>query len=151
MRRAFTLLELILVLVILGVLSAAAWYSYRPHYLAQDVDFVQMQLLRAKYRGIQYDKRHATPDTNRSIGCVDLQEAAWKDLAKKLHYALHSTITSSYTTLCFDSFGRPHLDDNLTTNAPIASPTRLLRLSYRSKEANLTILPQSGYVIIDLK
>ena len=151
MRRAFTLLELILVLVILGVLSAAAWYSYRPHYLAQDVNFVQMQLLRAKYQGIQYDKRHATSDTNRSIGCVDLQEGSWKDLAKKLHYALHSTITSSYTTLCFDSFGRPHLDDNLTTNAPIASPTRLLRLSYRSKEANLTILPQSGYVIIDLK
>ncbi len=151
MRRALTLLELILVLVILGALSAAALYSYRPHYLSQDINFVQMQLLQAKYQGIQYDKRHPTSDTNRSIGCVDLQEAVWKRLAKKLHYALHSTITSSYTTLCFDSFGRPHLDDNLTANTPIASAVQVLHLSYRSKEANLTILPQTGYVIIDLK
>ncbi len=148
MRGAFTLLELIFVLIIIGVLSAAALYRYRPQYLLEDIDFVRMRLLRAKYQGIQYDKRHSTPDINASVGCVDLQKEAWRQLAIKKHYTFHADIITSYKTLCFDSFGRPHLEDNLTLNAPIAKPTELLLLRYRSQEARLILLPQSGYVLI---
>ncbi len=148
MKGAFTLLELIFVLIIIGVLSVAALYSYHPQHLLEDVDFVQMRLLRAKYQGIQYDKRHPTPDINASVGCVDLQKEAWLKLAKKKHYTLHADIATSYKTLCFDSFGRPHLEDNLTLNAPIAEPKELLLLRYRSKEVRFILLPQSGYVII---
>lgn len=153
MKRAVTLLELVLVLVLIGILSAIGIYSYHPNYLAQDSHFVLMQLLKAKYQGINYDKRYnfMSSDLNTSIGCIDLRDEEWNKTANRLHYKLHSTIhnISAHTVLCFDRYGRPVFDDNNSTKNPETTKRDILQLIYRGNELNLSILPVSGYVIIN--
>ncbi len=152
MKRAVTLLELVLVLVLIGILSAIGIYSYHPNYLTQDSHFVLMQLLKTKYQGINYDKRYKfmSTDLNTSIGCIDLNDEEWNKTANRLHYKLHSTIhnISGHGVLCFDRYGRAVFDDNLTKN-PETTKRDILQLTYRGNELNLSILPVSGYVIIN--
>lgn len=155
MKRAVTLLELVLVLVLIGVLSAIGVYSYHPNYLAQDSHFVLMRLLKTKYQGVNYDKRYSdmSSDLHTSVGCIDLSDAEWNKTAQRMHYKLHSTIhnISGYSVLCFDRYGRGVLyenaDDNVTDNfLRIEKP--LLTITYKNASMEATILPVSGYVII---
>ncbi len=147
MKRAFTILELILVMVIIGVLGAMAVYSYKPHYLAQDAEFVRMQLLKAQYRGISFDNRWLSSGT--PVGCIALDAASLKKLASQEHYKFHSSVSSDYRTLCFDYLGRPHLDDNRTRPASLATQkTKILTLTYKNSSIDFSILPATGYVII---
>lgn len=147
MRRAFTILELILVMVIVGILGAVAFYSYKPRYLAHDAEFVRMQLLKAHYQGISYDKRRLA--SGNATGCVALDGASLQALASREHYKLHSGVSSDYDTLCFDYLGRPHLDDNRTRPASLVTQkTKILTLTYKNRSIDFTILPATGYVII---
>jgi len=151
MKRAVTLLEIVLVLVIMGILGYIGVYSYHPNYLAQDSHFVLMQLLRTKYQGVNYDKRYASmsSDLNSSIGCIDLRDEEWNETAARLHYRLHSTIhnISGHDVLCFDRYGRAVFDDNLTRSF-ISSKQDILQLTYNGEDLNFSVLPVSGYVII---
>ena len=159
MKRGVTLIELVLILVIIGVLMGIGVYSFRLKYLQNDANFIYMDLLQAKYQGVNYDKHFpdltSTPDSTlkSSLGCIELSESAIKSRAQKAHYQFRSTITihdsDSNMTLCFDSYGRPHLDDNLTSfSSLLKSKKTLITLKYK-KEANITIFPQSGYIQIE--
>ncbi len=150
MKRSFSLVELIFVMVIIGILSATAIYGFRPKNLRNDTNYIFMQILKTKYQGMMYDKRGLLEGPQ---GCIDLKEERLKILAKKDHYIIKSHITApNAQILCFDRFGRPHLDDNATyPGSLIHEPTLLLTLSYQNEERNITLLPQSGYVIIGSK
>ena len=154
MRRAVTLLELIFVMVIIGILIGIGVYTFRPKYLQNDADFVYMNILQAKYRGVNYDKSLHDTSTDDSIGCIELSETAIKNRAKSAHYTFRSQIVvndnDSNLTLCFDSYGRPHLDDNLTSfSSLLKSKKTLVSLQYKNQEVNITIFPQSGYIQIE--
>ncbi len=146
MKRAFTLMELIVVMVILGVLISLALYSYKPKNLQHDIDYIYLKILEAKYQGINFDKRGLSKGNK--IGCIELQEERLKELAKKEHYELKSAIKSFITTLCFDSFGRAHIDDTLTLpHSLLTKRKEILQLSYSDQSVIFEVLPQSGYII----
>ena len=148
MKRAFTLIELIFVMIIFGVLATIGIYSFKPKNLQNDVNYVYMKIQEARYQGINYDKAGLTQAN--TIGCIDLTQNALEDMAKKDRYTIKSDIQSFVTTLCFDSFGRPHIDDNLTTPSSLVTQKRqLLTLQGRNRSAKISVLPQSGYVIIE--
>ncbi len=138
MKRGVSLVELVFVLVIVGILSGAALYSFKPRYLQDEANYLLMKILEAKYQGINYDKRLATPDTNRSIGCIELTKEALK-----ASYKFHSQIAQDFGVLCFDRYGR-----GWKGNRELQKTT-LVELRYGKKRATLILLPQSGYVIID--
>lgn len=148
MKTAFTLIELIFVMIIFGMLATVGIYGFKSNNLRNDVNYVYMKIQEAKYQGINYDKLgllHAN-----AIGCIDLTQKALTQMARKDHYTIKSDIQSFVTTLCFDSFGRAHIDDNLTQDSSMISQKRLLlTLQSRNHSANLVVLPQSGYVIIE--
>ncbi len=146
MKRAFSIVELIFVMVILGILASVAFYGFKPKNLQNDTDYLFMQLLKTRYQGINYDKRGLREGG--AIGCISLKEAAIEKMAKSDHYAWRSSLHAPCETLCFDSLGRPHCDDNLTQFSSIAKSPLLITLLFHNKERNITILPQSGYAII---
>jgi prepilin-type N-terminal cleavage/methylation domain-containing protein len=125
MRRAFNLVELVFVLVIMGILYATAVYSFKPKVLQKEANFVAMKILQAKYLAIQYDSFGLK---EQKVGCIEPQ---------KIEYAFKSTIVSNPQKICFDAKGDPHLRSAAE-----------ITLEYRSKKATVQVLPKTGYVII---
>ncbi len=149
MRRAFSLLEMIFVIVIIGILAKIGMAAFRTDYLLHDAHHVALALERAKYRGIGYDHR---PDLSQDVtgACVTLTEEALRGHASsgEAHYRLHSTLSGSLSgkTVCFDRLGRPH-DDGRFLSDPMME-RKMLVLRYRGKEKRIFLLPESGYAII---
>ncbi|BCD60873.1 MULTISPECIES: prepilin-type N-terminal cleavage/methylation domain-containing protein [unclassified Nitratiruptor] len=154
MRKAVTLIELIFVLIIIGILVGIGFYAFKPKYLDNDANFIYAEILQAKYQGVNYDKRFAVNGIEADIGCLELSEASILERASQAHYTFKSQITvndpSNSITLCFDSYGRPHLNDNNTSFSSILNNKKtLITLQYNQKEANITIFPKTGYVVIE--
>ena len=147
MRRGFSVIELIFVMIIIAILAGIGFYSYKTKHLYRDADYIYMRILEAKYQGINYDKRGLS--SSNAIGCIDLK--GLKKMAKMSHYTIKSEVINYKDILCFDSFGRAHFDDNLTQKASLlTAPQKFLQLRYRNHTATFTLLPQSGYVIIKI-
>jgi len=138
MKKAYTLVELIFVIVIIGILSGVGFYSFDPHYVRNDANIVLMKLEKSRYEAMHYDKRLADSNTKSSVGCIDL--STLKDTNSSTidqNYKFHSDITPNTGTICFDIFGRSKSenDENIT-------------ISYQNKTVQLNILKNSGYIDI---
>ncbi len=149
--RAFTLLELIFVIVIIGILVKVGMASIRTDYLLSDANYIAMKLETARYRGIGYDHRWGK-DEDLSEACVTLTESGLGERAEQgsVHYAIHVSLSGELAgqTVCFDRLGQAHDDGNFTSE-PIAEQKVLILRDQRGQERQVILLPQSGFVIID--
>ncbi len=128
MKRAFNLIELIFVLVILGILYATAIYNFKPKVLQNEANYIAMKILEAKYRGMQFDSW----GLSQQYGCINPADS------NDLNYTLKSRVTATPSQICFNGKGDPGL----------SSPA-IITLTYRKKSATIQVLPKSGYVIIN--
>ncbi len=148
MKKAFTLLELIFVIIIIGILAAVASSTYKENYLKNDINFIALKIKEAQYRGIGYE--HMVFGTNDapvdySNGCIRLEKSALEESSTeaKVTYRLHVD-SFDEGTICFDSKGRPH--DNDFTPATLRSEKKVIDLSYNGETKSITIFAISGYV-----
>jgi prepilin-type N-terminal cleavage/methylation domain-containing protein len=148
--RAFTLIELIFVIVIIGIMAGVGVSSFKPTYLIDDVNYIQSKIQEAQFRGIGYEHNDfgsdsSTPDYN--SGCINISKTALQQPASDTNtiYKLHVN-DFDYGTLCFDSKGRPHHDD--FTFATLLNTQMTLNFTYSSKQKDIFIEPISGYAII---
>lgn len=147
MKRSFSLIELLFVMAIFGVLITIGLYSFKLGTLRNDTNYLMMKILETKYQGILYDKLGLIQAN--AIGCIDLDEKNLKNMAKQENYVIKSTIRNFVSTLCFDSFGRAHIDDNRTLlNSLVTQKRDILQLQDHNHNAIISVLPQTGYVII---
>jgi len=147
MKNAFSLIELIFVIVIIGVLSSIGFYMNRPDYSRQDAQYTLLKLKEARYRALGYDTGDGSSAPQ---GCVILTAAALSDNEPPKH-EIKSTIASitglATTTICYDAIGRPHDGNSTALNTLIRNNATIL-FSSGDKNSTVRIYPQSGYAII---
>jgi len=102
-KKGFTLFELLIVMVVVGILSSTAYFSLRINRDYFELEALYLNLLKAKYQAINYDKRGV--ETNLSIGCVKVERSL----------------------ICFDRFGRAYKNGK-----PITNPTFIATFKNRS-------------------
>jgi len=153
-KKAFTLIELVFVIVIIGIITGVGLNSFKTNYLLNDTNFIALKIKNAQFSGIGYshlDFGGGVSSTDRT-GCIEINKTSLEENATnphKVNYKLHVTLNPTDTTICFDSKGRPH-DGNFTDdfNANLLSSQKIITLEYRGKERNITIQPITGYVIV---
>ncbi len=143
MRAAFTLLEIIFVIVLIGIMAGVGSSMFKTNYLLHDVNSIVLKIREAQYRGIgfeHYDMTAGTYTIAPAVGCITLSKAALADDNYKLHVD-----NFDYGTLCFDAKGEPH-NGNFTTPPMVAR--KVLTFTHHGVEQQITVEPVSGYAII---
>ncbi len=149
--KAFTLIELIFVILLIGIMAKLGFSAFKPKYLINDVNFIQMKIKEAQFLGTGFE--HLNFDGTvisgyNDIGCIRIEKKSLEENAtspKNISYKLHVNINPSDTTICFDSKGRPHKDN---FNGKLLTQQILFNFKYSNKERNITIEPITGYAII---
>lgn len=151
MRKAFTITELIFIIVILGILSGAAVMSIPDNRLMTDINFVTSQIKKKQMDAFIYDPYVFDDETWRDNfydkTCINTAniKADEKSSKSARKYQIKSTLTSS--KICFDSLGRPYLN-NYKLNNLIKTPI-LLDIKYKSTTRKIKIMPYSGSIMIE--
>jgi len=151
MRYAYTLVELIFVIVVIGILTGVASSSFRSDYLADDAGFIVAKVRQAQYKGIGYEHKVFGTDTapvDYNNGCINLEKTALEDKAvdSKVAHKLHVDAFDE-GTICFDAKGRPH--DNDFSIGTLRSDTKVITLSYNGETKTISLLALSGFAIIE--
>jgi len=150
-RTAFTLIELIFVILLIGILGTVATSLARPDRLLNDTKFVLAKLMKTRYEAIGFDHRNfdGTLQTN-AVGCLPLVKESLEDNRSKAgSYRMEEntriTVSGmSGNTICFDSRGRPHEGD--FTLASLLHEQVDITISDGKKSHVVTLYPVSGYV-----
>ena len=149
--RAFTLIELIFVLVLIGILSTVAIMHMPNNTLVVDTQTLKFLILQKKSNALNFKADMDNADENKTV-CITLTKSALneEENSSKIRYFYESTISvnglRNGNTVCFDEYGRPFdgrvnkdLSNLLTQNV-------IITLNYRNKEKNITLYKISGDV-----
>jgi prepilin-type N-terminal cleavage/methylation domain-containing protein len=149
-RSAFTLIELVFVLLLVGILGAVATTLYKPGKLRNDAKFVKLRLQKTRYLATGYDARNFDGSFQAGVpGCIDLTpEGLEGDTSRAGAYRLQkSTIVSvsglTGNTLCFDHGGRPHDGDH--SMGTLLHEAVDISVSNGRKSYRIRLYPFSGY------
>lgn len=147
-RYAFSLVELIFVIVLMGVLSGIGFYMSRPDPTRADAQYTLLKLKEARYRAIGYE----TGDGSCSEGgWVKLDTDSLENDGGTVKHEFKSTIFPGATVLCFDSLGRPHEGNNTFSSSLRHVPMDINFTAPGGKKSIIRLYPQTGYAIIPCK
>lgn len=153
MRRAFTLIELIFVVILIGILGAVGTSFYRPDKLLADTRFIASKLMKSRYEAIGYDHRNFDGSFDSStLGCVTISKSSLNDPpgeAGGYTLAKETILTVSGlagNTICFDEKGYPH-DGDFSLSTLLHEKVDI-NVSTPKKSYRVTVMPFSGYVKI---
>jgi prepilin-type N-terminal cleavage/methylation domain-containing protein len=154
-KHAFSLIELIFVIVLIGVLSGVGFYMSQPDATKQDAQYTMLKLKEARYHAIGYNTGNGTPINN---GCVTLTKDALSNASDNndsMHREIKSTIPlitdlSAEQTVCFDSLGRSHNGTDITLSSLLSTNIDIF-FKDGDKNATIRLLNGTGYVIIQCK
>lgn len=149
MKNAFSLIELIFVIVLMGVLAGIGFYMSRPDPTRTDAQYTLLQLKEARYRAIGYE----TEDENicSEGGWVQLAEASLENDGSISKHDIKSAISPDGLTICFDSLGRPHDENKTSLDSLLRVPLDINFTTKGGGKSTIRLYPQSGYAIIPCK
>lgn len=142
-KHAFSLIELIFVIVLIGVLTGIGFYLSRPDPTRADAQYTLLKLKEARYRALGYEG--LLPEH-----CVTLTAAALSSNDVPRH-TIRSTLTltpATATTVCFDSLGRPHEGNSIALSTLLRSVTEINFSDDNGQNTTLRLYNGTGYAII---
>ena len=154
-RFAFTLIEIIFIMVLMGVLAGVGFSFIPNHHLLNDSRYILLQIKNQQKNAIGYDTATfsttpwSEPEANSSEynrTCVEFDKA-WLEArdANSTHpYRFNSqTIIEPHKHICFDNLGRAYSSNTLLKSI------QYVDISYPKKPIkHILIYPWSGYAII---
>ncbi|WP_457595935.1 type IV pilin protein [Hydrogenimonas sp.] len=153
-RAAFTLIEILFVLMILGILAGVAASYYRPSVTLSDARFINLRLAQTRYRAIGFDHRRFDGGFVAGPGCIELtREGLEGDTSRAGAYRLSPktavTVVSGLegNTLCFDAKGRPH-DGDYALSSLLHEPVDI-DIEGSDGRYRLRVHPRSGAVTME--
>lgn len=154
MKKAFTLIELIFVIVLIGILGGLGVSSLKVDYANKDGQFLLLKIKETRYKAIGYEGEN-------NASCITLDKNATNTAEKndpkvKNPYKMRSNISLSFSLtknkLCFDSFGRPHKGDAYDANGiklnNLMKNFLTIDVTNGSDTCTIRVHPLSGYAII---
>lgn len=150
MKKAFSIVELIFIIVIVGILASIGGNLLPDNKQLNEVNFISMK--------IKEKQRFALGNIQRNFGdqfwsiynknrCITFDKVSLEnedeasDSQKKMKIA--STIyTDTNTTICFDEYGRPY------NSGALIRASKDINVTYKGKITTISVMPMSGYVII---
>lgn len=152
MKKAFSMIELVFIIVLLGILAKIGSGFIPDNRLLNDTHLIAMKIKEAQKNALGYDPFKFGDakiwDINRSDfnkTCVACSKNFFEKQDANTTLSLES-ITCTVSSFCFDSFGRPY-ELNGAVEHLIQKPIEL-NISYHQKTNTISVLPMSGYAII---
>jgi len=147
--RAFSLMELIFVIVIMGILSFMGLQFIPDETLTSDTQMLKEKILQKKSDALGYKTAGSDDYVCINFDKDDLNSKD-KNSNEKVHYKFKSEISvkglNNGNTICFDYLGRVfdgEIDVNLTN---LVHKNIIISLKYKNKEQNITIYPITGVI-----
>ncbi len=150
--KAFTLIEMIFVIVLVGLISIGAINSLPDNTLMNNTHFIYNKILEKKANALSFMAKMDNKDENRSV-CI-IFDKDWikndENYSKvKFNLSKRIQISSSIQTICFDYLGRPYDGSvDLTNFNTILHKKVDINVTYNEKHKEITIHPISGFVEI---
>jgi Tfp pilus assembly protein FimT len=151
MRKAFSMVELIFIIVLMGILAKVGSGFIPDNKLLNDTNYISMKIKEAQKNAIGYDTFRfgqtsywVTPTQyakDFNLTCIESTKQFLENVDGNQSYILTAKIDNN-VTFCFDSIGRPY-DKNTTLKKNVDVIVR-----YNNKTNTISVLPMSGYVII---
>lgn len=148
MRHAFSMIELIFIIIVLGVLGSMMKMNMPDNRLLHDTNFVvqkikEKQLYALSYDNFDYKNSQFFNDKTCILIKRDSINSNEKNSSKSNPYKISpkTTITPDDLNICFDSLGRPY-KLNIFAKMPIE-----FNISYRNSDKTINIMPFSGSII----
>ena len=152
MRKAFSMIELIFIIIILGILATTMKMNMPDNRILLDVNFITQKIKEKQIYALSYDNFNYTTSTfNDNKTCIYINKYALnldeKNSTKANPYQINSrtTITPNDLNICFDNLGRPfNMNTNVNnfTNMPI-----LFDIVYKDRNKTIKIMPFSGCIV----
>ncbi len=152
--KAFTLIELIFVILILALMSAVAVYYIPDNTLFKNAEMLKEKVLSKRSNAINFFADNNENNTT----CIefDINKLNEDESSSRVPFYFSKRIKISVSgcnsgfennkTICFDGFGRPfegEVDDKLQN---LCHNNAIISLDYKNKEINLTIYSITGAV-----
>ncbi|WP_331775715.1 prepilin-type N-terminal cleavage/methylation domain-containing protein [Sulfurospirillum sp. 1612] len=145
-HRAFTILELIFVIILIGIISSIGLSSLPDNRLLNDTNFVIMKIKETQRHALGNDViGFNTPWSVQSDAtCLDVNNTSFEEKARQnsTPFQFVSDVSSENKRLCFDEFGRPYHDEKLIQQKLD------INITYNHEMNTISVQPMSGYVII---
>jgi len=150
--KAFTLIEMIFVIILVGLISISAINAIPDNTLMNNTQFIYNKILEKKANALSFMAKMDNKDENRSV-CITFDEEWLKNDENfsrvKFDLSNRVQISSNFKTICFDYLGRPYNGDvNLTNFDNILHQNVDINVTYNEKHKEITIHPISGFVEI---
>ncbi len=145
--KAFTLIELIFVIVIMGILSFIA-ISYIPDNTLVDDTKALKNLIKLKETYALGYEANMSDDNDKKKVCITFDKNILnnEENSSKIRYYFKSDISSNIKIVCFDKFGRPFDNSIDTKDENLLHKNVTITLSYKNKDKNIIIYQITGYV-----
>lgn len=150
--KAFTLIELIFVIVIIGLLSITLINNIPDNTMTNSVNFVYNKIIEKKSNAIGFMADMNNADENRSV-CITFDKEWLKNDEQKEHVKFSPScridVSSNINTICFDYMGRPYKNSvDLDNFNNLLHDEVDVNISYKNEYKIIKIYPISGNVEI---